>query len=61
MGHCPKRPSVLSTEVDPFLEWLDERPEWDKRERLDGYLDELFGAGRSSSCNGLARFCFAAV
>ena len=49
---------LCSREVDPFLEWLDERPEWDKRERLDGYLDELFGAGRSQLVQWAGAFLF---
>ena len=30
-------------QVDPFIEWLDARPEWDRKPRVDGLLIRLWG------------------
>ena len=47
---------LCSRERDPFLEWLNDRPEWDGAPRIDMYLDELFDAGNSPLVKWVAQF-----
>ena len=47
---------LCSRERDPFLEWLDFRPDWDEHERLDSYLDDLFSAGDSPLVRWVGQF-----
>ena len=47
---------LCSHERDPFLEWLNDRPEWDCHRRLDTYLDELFDAGDSPLVKWVGQF-----
>ena len=47
---------LCSRERDPFLDWLNDRPEWDEWPRIDTYLDELFGAGDSPLVKWVAQF-----
>ena len=49
---------LCSRERDPFLDWLRERPAWDKEPRLDTYLDELFNAGDSPLVRWVGQFLF---
>ena len=49
---------LCSRERDPFLEWLDFRPDWDEHERLDSYLDDLFSAGTSPLVRWVGQFLF---
>ena len=47
---------LCSRERDPFLDWLNDRPEWDGAARIDMYLDELFSAGNSPLVKWVAQF-----
>ena len=49
---------LCSRERDPFLDWLNDRPEWDCHRRLDTYLDELFDAGESPLVKWVGQFLF---
>ena len=49
---------LCAREIDPFLEWLNDRPEWDCHRRLDSYLQELFGAGTRPLVKWVAQFLF---
>ena len=49
---------LCSRERDPFLDWLNEHPEWDGSPRLDTYLDELFDAGDSPLVKWVGQFLF---
>ena len=49
---------LCSHERDPFLEWLNGRPEWDCHRRLDTYLDDLFSAGDSPLVRWAGQFLF---
>ena len=49
---------LCSRERDPFLDWLSDRPAWDKSSRLDTYLDDLFGAGDSALVQWVGQFLF---
>ena len=49
---------LCSRERDPFLDWLSDRPAWDKSPRLDTYLDDLFGAGDSALVQWVGQFLF---
>ena len=49
---------LCSRERDPFLDWLSDRPAWDKSPRLDTYLDDLFSAGDSALVRWAAQFLF---
>ena len=44
--------------VDPFKEWLESLPPWDKEKRLDFYLDDLFSAGRLELVQWVGRYIF---
>ena len=49
---------LCSRERDPFLEWLNHRPEWDGAGRIDTYLDDLFSAGTSPLVRWAGQFLF---
>ena len=49
---------LCSREIDPFVEWLNHRPDWDEHERLDTYLDDLFDAGTSPLVKWVGQFLF---
>ena len=49
---------LCAREIDPFLEWLNDCPEWDCHRRLDTYLDELFDAGESPLVKWVGQFLF---
>ena len=49
---------LCARERDPFLDWLREQPPWDEEPRLDTYLDELFGAGKSPLVRWVGQFLF---
>ena len=50
----------LAPEVDPFLEWLEDLPPWDKEERLSGILEKCFKVDTSLFSKAYISFCSAA-
>ena len=49
---------LCARERDPFLDWLNDRPEWDCQRRLDTYLDDLFFAGDDPLVKWVGQFLF---
>ena len=49
---------LASREVDSFIVWLEALPPWDKVERVDYYLDDLFSVGNSGLARWVAQFFF---
>lgn len=49
---------LYHSECDPFLEWIEELPEWDGIERIDSCLDDLFGVDKTPLNMWASKFCF---
>ena len=43
-------------EVDPFILWLEALPQWDRTERIDKYLIEVFKTGDSAIARWVSQF-----
>ena len=51
---------VYSRQVDPFLEWLKQRPAWDMKPRLSHLLHDFFGADDDQLSKWASRYLFLA-
>ena len=49
---------LCSREHDPFLDWLNDRPQWDAKPRLDSLLQELFNAEDCALTRWVSQFLF---
>ena len=49
---------LCARERDPFLDWLNERPEWDCHRRLNSYLQELFNADDTPLVRWVGQYLF---
>ena len=49
---------LLDRTIDPFQEWLEALPGWDGRDRLDHYMQDIFGCADGDLEIWVARFIF---
>lgn len=51
-------------QIDPVLEWIESLPAWDKTERVENFLEELFGVAEDTDpevAKWCARFMFVGI